>query len=326
MRLFLTALALVFSSVVCLAAPGGHLVEAISDECDTLSPIWNAGLRGMPEALTVMNGLLSIRSIDNGDDDYPSAEDMISTYADQLLRPLDASEGPSVVTWVWLPPFAEWPTGANAAGFREWLGFRVIAYDAELPTSTGFYYPGIYISTDDAGPCLIVRVGDGYAPDITIGRIATPGWWTLGLSWNEDGRTQYYAAPGRVSLTSDDLLHVTPESQEPVANRSMDELVGNFWALRMTYPPTGQLSTNWTVDHLRVYVRTPPALPEVTVRMVRRRVHLQITGCARGFRYLLQQSSDLSAWETIADFVSEGEELAFNFRPARRKFYRVARP
>lgn len=197
MRRSIQAALFILLSSTCLAAPGGHLVEAISDECETLSPIWGPGLRGMPESLTIQSGALSIRSIDNGDDDYPSAEDMVSTYADQLARPLAVAEGPSVVTWVWFPPFDQWPTGVNASGFREWFGFRVTAYDAALPLNNGYYWPGIYASTDDAGPCFIARVGDGYGPDVTIGRIATSGWWTLGLSWNEQGETEYYAAPGR---------------------------------------------------------------------------------------------------------------------------------
>ena len=311
---------------VCLAEPRGHLVEAISDECDELNPIWSAGLRGIPEVLTFQNGIMSIRSIDNGDDDYPSAEDMISTYADQLHRPLDASEGPGVVARVWLPPFEEWPTGYNAAQLREWLGFRVTAYDDDLPTSTGFYWPGIYVSTDDAGPCLIARVGDGCGFDVTIGRIATPGWWTLGLSWNEQGRTEYYAAPGHVTLTSGDLLHVTPDHDDPVANRSMDQLIGNFWALRMTYPSTGQLSTNWLVDHLRVYVRLPPTLPEVTLRIEEGQIRLDIAGCARGFRYLLQSSDDLATWSTVEDFVSDGAARTVMDTRVEKRFYRVARP
>lgn len=301
------AAALLLLPLGCIAAPpGGHLVEAISDECDSVSPIWGPGLRGMPEVLTATNGLLSIRSIDNGDDDYPSAEDMISTYADQLLRPLSAAERPSVVTWVWLPRFNEWPTGTNAAGLREWLGFRVTAYDAGLPSSTGFYFPGIFIATDDAGPCLIARVGDGYTEDVTIALIASPGWWTLGLSWNEAGETEYYAAPGRLTLTSSDLLHVPPRSANPEANRSIDDLIGNFWALRMTYPSTGQISTNWIVDHLRVYVGTAPALPAVTVSTSSGQPQIEMVGCERGFRYLVQRSEDLVAWATIDDFVSDG--------------------
>jgi hypothetical protein len=321
-----TAAAYFLLASVCLAAPGGHLVEAISDECNSLSPIWSAGLRGMPEVLTFANGIMSIRSVDNGDDAYPSAEDMISTYSDQLHRSLGASERPSVVAWVWLPPFEEWPTGYNAAQLREWLGFRVTAYDQDLPTSAGFYWPGIYISTDDAGPCLIARVGDGYGADVTIGRIAAPGWWTLGLSWNEQGRTEYYAAPGRVTLTSADLLHVTPDHNDPVANRSLDQLIGNFWALRMTYPPTGQLSTDWRVDHLRVYVRTPPPLPQVTLRREGGKVRLDIAGCARGFRYLLESSHNLTTWSTIDDFVSDGAPRTVIDTLVAKRFYRVARP
>ena len=323
----LRALLCCLLSATCFAAaPGGHIVEAISDECDSLSPVWSAGLRGMPEVLTTSNGLLSIRSIDNGDDDYPSAEDMISTYADQLGRPLGATEGPSVVTWVWFPPFVEWPSGFNASMFREWLGFRVTAYDRALPSGTGFYFPGIFVSTDDAGPCLIARVGDGYAPDVTIARVHVDGWWTLGLAWNEEGETEYYAAPGRVTLTDAHLLHRTPRFQDPVANRTLDALIGNFWALRMTFPSTGQLSTNWTVDHWRVYVQKAPALPKIAPSLQSGEIRLDLAGFDRGFRYLLQRSDDLAGWETIEDFVSDGQDRTILKAANGRSFHRVARP
>ena len=274
------------------AAPGGNLVEALSDECDSLNPIWVAGLRGMPEVRTVQNGVLSIRSVDNGDDDYPSAEDMTTTYADQIGRGLPAAEAPSVIAQIWLPPFNEWPVGVNAAGFREWFGVRVTAYDADLPLSNGYYFPGIYLATDDAGACLIARVGDGYGPDITIGRVTTFGWWTIGLAFNAQGVTEYYAAPGRVSLTSADLLHVTPHSADPAANRSIDQLIGNFIALRMTYPSTGQLSTDWQMDNFRVYLRTPPVLPLLTPAFGGGRVQIKIGSGARGSS--LGPKSDLS--------------------------------
>ena len=222
--------------VNCFAVPGGYLVEGISDECDTINPMWTPGLRGMPEVLSVQNGALSVRSVDNGDDDYPSAEDMVTSYSDQIGRSLDAVEQPSIVAWIWLPSFDQWPTGVNASEFREWFGIRVTAYDADLPIDSGLYWPGIYVSTDDNGPCFIARVGDGYAPDVTIGRITTDGWWTVGVAFDSNGVTQYYAAPGRVALTDADLLHVTPMSDQPDANRSIDQLKGNFVALRMTYP------------------------------------------------------------------------------------------
>jgi hypothetical protein len=311
----------------CLAGvPGGSLVEALSDECDVVNPIWQPGLRGMPEFLSAQDGLLSIRSIDNGDDPYPSAEDMTSTYSDQIGRLLTASEKPSVITWVWLPPFAEWPTGVNASGLREWLGFRVTAYDADLPMNNGLFFPGLYISTDDNGPCLITRVGDGYAPDETVARISTSGWWTLGLSWNEQGRTEYYAAPGRVSLTSADLVHVTPTFSDPAANRSIDQLVGNFWALRMTYPPIGQLSPNWLVDFFRVYVGVPPPLPTITASAAGGQFHLNVVGRARGFRYQLERSVDLVKWSVIADEISDGSDWMFQEPAVGRAFYRVRRP
>jgi hypothetical protein len=306
--------------------PGGSVVDAISDECDTINPIWKPGLRGMPEYLSIQSGALSIRSIDNGDDPYPSAEDMITTYSDQIGRSLDASEKPSVVASVWFPPFSEWPVGVNFSDFREWLGFRVTAYDPDLPESGGLYFPGIFVSTDDAGPCLIARVGDGYTADVTIARVSVSGWWTLGLSWNAEGRTEYYAAPGQVTLAAKDLLYTTPTVSDPVANRSMDQLVGNFWALRMTYPSTGQLSPNWLIDFDRVYVGNPPPMPKASPTVVNGNAHIQVTGSARGFRYLLQRSIDLSHWDTVKDVVSDGTVWSFEEPLHAPEFYRVARP
>lgn len=280
----------------------------------------------MPEFRFAQDGVLSIRSVDNGDDDYPSAEDMISTYADQIGRALAASEGPSVVAWIWAPPFEQWPTGVNASGLREWFGVRVTVYDANLPMTGGFYFPGIYFATDEQGPCLIARVGDGYAPDVTIGRVSTSGWWTIGLSWNSAGVTEYYAARGRVSLTSNDLLHTTPAFAEPAANRSIDQLIGNFIALRMTYPPTGQPSPEWRMDNFRVYVSATPILPQVVPFIDGNERQLQITGGSRGFRYLLQVSGDLNGWETVEDFIGDGATSTFSVSAPGLRFFRVARP
>jgi len=311
-----------------LAAPSGYLVDAISDEFDTkISEMWGPGLRGMPESLVIQDGVLSLRSVDNGDDDYPSAEDMICTYANQLGQPLSAADGPSVVGWVWLPPFNEWPTGMNASGFREWLGLRVTAYDDSMPYYSGSYWPGIYVATDDAGPCFIARVGDGYAPDITIGRVTASGWWTLGLSWNTQGRTQYYAAPGRVTLTEENLLHTTPTYALPVMNRSIDQLLGTFLALRMTYPPTGQLSSDWRIDRIGVYVKTPPALPQIIPSVQNDQYHLEVTGCSRGFRYVLQASDDLSNnWQEVHSVLSDGGSWTYLEVPSNQRFYRVFHP
>ena len=326
MRFLATAITFLSLTADCLPAPGGHVVDAISDEFDTLKPMWGPGLRGMPEFLTIQNGILSIRSIDDGDDNYPSAEDMICTYSNQIGRSLDASEAPSLVACVWLPPFNEWPTGTNASDFREWFGVRVTACDSGQPFFGGLYWPGIYIANDEAGPCLIARVGDGYGPDTTIGRINTAGWWTLGLSWNAEGRTEYYAAPGRGALTSNDLLHTTPTVSLPEANRSIDQLVGSFIALRMTYPPTGRLSTDWRMDSIRIYVNTPPALPFIAPSLHAKSFRLDITGCERGFRYLLQGTRNLVDWSPIEDIVSDGGTWIFEEPASTHRFYRVARP
>ena len=326
MKVSIAAAILVISAGISFAAPGGYLVDAVSDECDMINPIWGPGLRGMPEVITVQNDALSVRSIDNGDDAYPSAEDMITTYSDQIGRSLEASEGPSIVAWIWLPPFNEWPTGVNASDFREWFGIRVTAYDAGLPTDYHLYWPGIYVSTDDYGPCFIARVGDTYAPDVTIGRITADGWWTVGMAFNSKGVTEYYAAPGRVTLTDANRLHVTPKFTDPSANRSVDQLIGNFVAVRMTYPPTGQLSANWLIDSFRVYVKAPPVLPKLRPRVQSGQVDVVVSAGSRGFRFLLQRSQDLKTWETVADYISDGSDWMWPENDPGRAFYRVRLP
>ena len=291
-----------------------------------INPMWEPGLRGMPELLSVQSGSLSVRSVDNGDDPYPSAEDMVTTYSAQIGRSLDASEGPSIVAWIWLPPFNEWPTGMNASEFREWFGIRVTAYDAELPMNNSMYWPGIYVSTDDDGPCFIARVGDGYAPDVTIGRITGPGWWTVGLAFNTVGVTEYYGAPGRVALTDANLLHVTPPFDEPAANRSFDQLIGNFIALRMTYPSTGQLSPNWLVDNFRVYVKTPPPLPTLSPHVQGGQTQVVVSAGSQGFRFLLQRSDNLSDWDTVGSHLDDGNAWSYSEPTPQRGFYRITLP
>lgn len=311
----------------CLAVPGGYLVDGISDEFDSLDPMWGPGLRGMPESLTFADGILSIRSVDNGDDAYPSAEDMTSTYSDRLGRYLYAEEEPSVVAWIWLPPFDEWPQGTNLDNFRQWFAVRVTAYDPTQPYYDGFYWPGIYIANDDDGPCLVARVGDGFGADTTIGRITTSGWWTVGLSWNAEGRTEYYAAPGRVVLTAADLLHTVPDDPFVLAaNRSIDQLVGSFLAIRMTYPSTNELSPDWRIDSLRIYVNAPHPLPTLTPSTEAGGFRLDIAGCERGFRYLLLSSEDLVDWNPAAEILSDGAPWTVHQPATTRRFYRIARP
>jgi len=315
-----------FSAISSFAAPGGYLVEGVSDECDTINPIWTPGLRGMPEFLSVTDGVLSIRSIDNGDDPYPSAEDMVTTYSDQIGRSFEAAEQPSITAWIRVPPFDQWPTGVNASDFREWFGIRVTAYDAALPIDSGLYWPGIYVATDDQGPCLIARVGDGYADDVTIGRITTDGWWTVGLAFSSAGVTEYYAAPGRVALTDANLLHVTPHFDDQAANRSIDRLMGNFVALRLTYPSTGQLSPNWQLDNFRVYVKSPPALPVTTPSRQGNNINIAVSAGSAGFRYKFQRSDDLAGWDTISSYVADGTNRSYSEPASQHAYFRITLP
>jgi hypothetical protein len=121
-------------------------------------------------------------------------------------------------------------------------------------------------------------------------------------------------------------LHVTSKFDDPAANRSVDELIGNFIALRTTYPPTGELCPDWRMDNFRVYVRTPPALPKLTLHSQDQQVQLEIAGSSRGFRYLLERSTDLLSWMTVLDYVSNGGVVERSEPAVGRMFYRVTRP
>jgi hypothetical protein len=112
----------------------------------------------------------------------------------------------------------------------------------------------------------------------------------------------------------------------PNANRSIDQLVGNFLALRMTYPSTGELSPNWLVDSIRIYVKTAPALPTIIPSLHEGEFQLDITGCERGFRYVLQASDDLLNWAPIAESVSNGGVWTVRESASDHRFYRVTQP
>jgi hypothetical protein len=148
----------------------------------------------------------------------------------------------------------------------------------------------------------------------------------VGLAFNPEGVTEYYAAPGRVALTDANRLHVTPKFADPAANRSLDQLIGNFIALRMTYPPTGRLSPNWMIDNFRVYVNSPPTLPMLTPQLQGGKITVAITGGSKGFRYLLQRSQNLASWNTVSSYVSDGNGWTYPESVSGRAFYRVALP
>ena len=137
--------------------------------------------------------------------------------------------------------------------------------------------------------------------------------------------TEYYAAPGRVVLTDANLLHVTPKFDDPAANRSIKQLIGNFIALRMTYPSTGRLSTNWQMDNFRVYAHTP-FLPVLTPHLRNGQIDVAITGATKGFHYLLQRSGDLVQWDPILNYVSDGNDRTYSEAASGQAFYRVALP
>jgi hypothetical protein len=94
----------------------------------------------------------------------------------------------------------------------------------------------------------------------------------------------------------------------------------------MTFPPTAELSSNWLVDSIRVYVKTAPALPTLTPSLHDEEFQLDMMGCARGFRYIVQSSDDLLNWIPIAETLSDGDAWTVREPALDHRFYRVALP
>lgn len=327
--------------------PGtGIVIDAISDEFEppwtfnyqanvSSNGLWYGQYRGAPEVLQLVTPpgatdpssttALRLRSTDNGDDAYPGAEDLVSQFYNTTLfgRAVTFAEEPSYVTWAYFPPISTWPLTADGANC---FGFRLAARDHTLvgpDNPNGEYYPSIwaYRGSDGLG-YLVARVGDGYVEDVPISSVPSGGWYTLGMSWNAQGRTEYYAAAGRVALQTGDLLYT-----DTVSARKMETVPYHFYSLR--FPATGSLSPDFLADRCRVFTRALPKLPGLNaLTLAASTFRMNVAGATAGFMYRVEQRPSLTtgAWQEVERFISDGQPRAFaTAAGGLQTFYHVAR-
>jgi hypothetical protein len=144
-------------------------------------------------------------------------------------RYMTASQAPSGVVRVYLPPFEEWENRSGAHfGIRADCSTTV--YEAEKSEGRGIfkafkrsgskqeaYWPGFFIcfnsETDSKKEkkdfAYIIIRGDKLGHEIPGPRIDQPGWWTLGISISADGMVHFYGKPGVENLTAAD--HITSQ-------------------------------------------------------------------------------------------------------------------
>lgn len=205
------------------------------------------------------SGSLRLRTLDVGIPGVATniyqLEDFIAPVQQRLGRTITANERPSVVTRVYLPEFGDWEdrTGPTFA-----LRASVTGHFSGSPDRQVNYWPGIIIDfrsetdaeydRDFANLRLRTGTGDFYADlDIT-----TTGWWTFGMSFDEEGRIHYYAGEGTADLTTDDYLATT----SPIELR-FDEM--DFFYFNVgTFDDTATWSTNWIIDDAFLFTNTIP--------------------------------------------------------------------
>lgn len=323
--------------------PGtGAVIDAISDEFEppwtfndqsnlSSNGLWYGSFRGAPEILTLVappdgsdpasTTALRLRSIDTADVDYPGAEDLVSQfYATTLFgRAVALAEEPSYVTWAWFPPISTWPLTVDGANC---FGFRLAARDRTLigpDNANGEYYPSIWAYRgSDGNGYLVARVGDGFVEDVLIASVPTGGWYTLGMSWNAQGQTEYYGASGRVALQAGHRLYT-----DTVSARHMETVPYHFYSLR--FPATGSASPDFLADRCRVFTHALPRVPTLSVASAGSTFRMTIDGTSPGFLYRVEKRAGASTWQEVERFLSNGQPRLFTSPLTRtQNSYRVA--
>lgn len=172
-----------------------------------------------PNGLPGSKGSLLLRSLHTGVPGRPSysqqQDDFICNVMEILGGAIPVNQTPSFVTRIFLPPVSKWEnrSGCHFA-VRAALDTHIYkASSGHRGLETELYYPGMFFefeTKEDTGleydtAHLRVRADDsGY--DYKAKEITTTGWWTLGMSFTQDGAVHYYAKPGVKDLTKDDHI------------------------------------------------------------------------------------------------------------------------
>ena len=238
---------------------------------------WYEGIkRGQPDivrrvptpagGLEGSKGALMLRSVFTGIPGHPSnrmqQDDLIADVNYKLGDAISVARSPSVVTRVYLPPFAQWeqrkgPTFAFRAATEAYTTKRssggLFAKGPSRALET--YWLGFFIDFrpdpkgDHAKDVAILRVrADESGEDVPVLTMDRSGWWTLGMSFTPDGQVQYFARPDIKNLTAENRV----ATYRPYGLRT--ETFKTFFFNVCSGDDGRTWSTEWIVDDPTVYV------------------------------------------------------------------------
>ena len=136
-------------------------------------------------------------------------DDLLMMFNKRLGRSIPMAWQPSCTVRVYLPEWDKWEN-RNGPSF----GMRGDCMGREPDGTMEAYWPGMFILRNNhknkegemvKAAKLTIR-GDKLGRDVRSLDIDEPGWWTLGMSFSEDGQIHYYAHKGVADLTADDHL------------------------------------------------------------------------------------------------------------------------
>jgi hypothetical protein len=236
--------------------------------------LWHeGGKRGTPDVVKRVTtpsggiegstGALLMATKNSGVPGSPSNEqmqdDLLMMFNKRLGRSISMAWQPSCTVRVYVPEWDKWEN-RNGPSF----GMRGDCMGREPDGTMEAYWPGMFILRNNhknkegvmvQAAKLTIR-GDKLGRDVRSLDIDEPGWWTLGMSFSEDGQIHYYAHKGVADLTAEDhLMSSYPYNERCTAFNNFFFNVAN-WDNGRTW------STPWVIDDPKLYV-IPPAGQQV---------------------------------------------------------------
>lgn len=191
-------------------------------------------------------------------------DDIFMSVNARIGRYIPVSQGPSVVTRVFVPPFEEWE---ERTGSSFGLRATVRGSKPDKKKETEPYWPGIFINykrpenrrKNEAPAYWVIRASNP-GGDYTVKPVTETGWYTLGMSFTGDGMIHYYIRQGVDDLTAADRV----ASQFPY-NFQCLYFIDVFFDIFGSND--GQnWTTGWVIDDPAVYVAYPPRVPYTAVK------------------------------------------------------------
>lgn len=226
--------------------------------------------RGDPEILervtppkdgkTGSTGALKIGTNLPDDDNNPTQDDLRTlSFEEKLERKLTRIDQPVFIMRIWLPSFDQLEKNHQ-------FGFRLEAQSNDTPNS---YYPSIWLRYNHIlqrkdrnyvfrGSHFFFRIFylDGsnmkYCEEYG-GPIKQPGWWTIAITFDENGVCYYYARPGVDALSEENKIFDDIQFNIKSGKKAllMDHV--NAGLISLGYQKEGNISPRFVIDDYEVW-------------------------------------------------------------------------